>query len=101
VVLYALSHSSTLCHSFYTSLLCSAPFSDLDNCYNRLLLIGDFNFSYAHPNSQSNAPAGWHDTLKEQFVDCMKPTASIPMPTFCHNDKITSTIDYAYASLSL
>ncbi|KAI7870153.1 hypothetical protein BDF14DRAFT_1775110 [Spinellus fusiger] len=80
MVLYAPSHSYTLCHSFYTSLFCLAPFSDLDDCYNRLLLRGDFNFSYAHPNSQSNSPAGWHDMLKEQFVDCMTPTGSTPMP---------------------
>ncbi|KAI7872524.1 hypothetical protein BDF14DRAFT_1717038, partial [Spinellus fusiger] len=91
MVLYTLSHSSTLC---------SAPFSDLDNCYNRLLLMGDFNFSYAHPNSQSNAPADWHDMLKEQFVDCMTPTGSIPILAFRHNDRIMSAIDYVYASLS-
>ncbi|KAI7862100.1 hypothetical protein BDF14DRAFT_1859854, partial [Spinellus fusiger] len=82
MVLYTPSHSYTLRHSFYTSLLRSAPFSDLDDCYNGLLLMGDFNFSYARPNSQSNAPAGWHDMLKERFVDCMTPTGFTPMPTF-------------------
>ncbi|KAI7872867.1 hypothetical protein BDF14DRAFT_1749556 [Spinellus fusiger] len=63
--------------------------------------MGNFNFSYSRPNSQSNTPAGWNDMLKEWFVDCMTPTGSIPMPTFRRNDKIMSAIDYFYASLSL
>lgn len=70
---------------------------DLD----RLIIMGDFNYSYLRSQLHVNTSRRWIALLEDSFYNCMKLHDRQELPTYSRNHTIPSTIDYIFASTSM
>ncbi|KAI9494664.1 Endonuclease/exonuclease/phosphatase, partial [Zychaea mexicana] len=99
ITIYAPSSSHTARRRFFATLYNSPIFNNQHPYRQRLVLTGDFNYSYRRADYRPNAPTDWHTLLQEEFTNCLNPSADeVPYPTFRRGDSTMSTIDYIFAS---
>ncbi|KAI8139863.1 Endonuclease/exonuclease/phosphatase [Fennellomyces sp. T-0311] len=101
LTIYAPAGTTTERQSFYSA-LCASPILDQQQPYRqRLIITGDFNYSYQRTDYHRNAPPEWFAMLQDEFFNCINPNPlDRPLPTFCRGDFTMSTIDYIFASPS-
>ncbi|KAG0161905.1 hypothetical protein DFQ28_004173, partial [Apophysomyces sp. BC1034] len=78
-------------HPFYTDSFCS----------QRVIVVGDFNYTYLDHSHRWNAPSTWHAMLTDRFADCMAEMKAILTPTFRRGSSTRSLIDYNFISRDL
>ncbi|KAG2212516.1 hypothetical protein INT45_003110 [Circinella minor] len=98
LTIYAPSASPTLRHRFFTKLYHSPIFDPPLTYSQRMIITGDFNYSYQRPDLHRNAPPEWFAMLTNNFFQCINnESETTPLPTFRRGNS-TSTIDYIFAS---
>ncbi|KAG1046594.1 hypothetical protein G6F43_010926 [Rhizopus delemar] len=72
----------------------------LDINLDRLVITGDFNYSYKCPHLSSQTSLQWVSFLDDNFYNALRKDDLHELPTFQRNDNIFSTIDYIFVSQS-
>lgn len=94
------SNTASARTNFYDSLL-TLPSLSLPQIRDRLIIMGDFNYSYLRRPQMRTIPTEWTTFLHSHFKDCLTIAGEHPVPTFHRNTAVQSTIDYIYISSSL
>ncbi|OBZ81280.1 Transposon TX1 uncharacterized protein, partial [Choanephora cucurbitarum] len=101
LVIYAPANSAMECRTFFSSLIETLHSSHLTLDFDRLLVMGDFNYSYVRPNIGTATSLEWVSTLDMHCFNALQAFDLRNLPTFRRNDSITSTIDYIFVISSL
>ncbi|KAG0978525.1 hypothetical protein G6F29_009263 [Rhizopus arrhizus] len=95
LVIYAPASSGRDRRLFFNNLLTTLEAHTHSFDINRLIIAGDFNYSYLRSNLSSATSLQWVSYLDDYFSNIMHDDLSGSLPTFERNDSI-STIDYIY-----
>lgn len=68
---------------------------------DNLLIMGDFNYSFASSSHMRHIPEVWLSYLHSNYIDCITPPFTAPIPTFFRNETTQSTLDYIYSASNL
>jgi exonuclease III len=98
LVLYAPASSNQPRKKFFTKVLHLLQNTSLDLDLDRILILGDFNYSYLRSNLFSQTSIDWVSFLNNRFSNALSIGDLQEMPTFRRNDSIYSTIDYIFVS---
>ncbi|KAG1145828.1 hypothetical protein G6F37_005332 [Rhizopus arrhizus] len=94
---YAPASTSKDRREFFDSVLDAiTSVSDIDP--HRIIILGDFNYSYHRLNLPTQASLKWVSYLEESFYNVMHSGYNSNIPTFRCNDEIYSIIDYIFIS---
>ena len=100
VVIYAPTNSARERREFFSTLYTTLQSPTLALNFDRLLCMGDFNYSYLRPNLSTATSLEWVSSLDTYCFNALQAFDLHELPTFRRNDSITSTIDYIFASHS-
>ncbi|OBZ82149.1 hypothetical protein A0J61_09801, partial [Choanephora cucurbitarum] len=100
VVIYAPANSARERREFFSTLYTTLQSPTLALNFDRLLCMGDFNYSYLRPNLSTATSLEWVSSLDTYCFNALQAFDLHELPTFRRNDSITSTIDYIFASHS-
>ncbi|KAG1522711.1 hypothetical protein G6F52_005627 [Rhizopus delemar] len=98
LVLYAPASSGRQRQQFFDQVFELLHAQDLDINFDRLLITGDFNYSYARSSLSSQTSLQWISFLEDHFYNTLKKDGLHELPTFRRNESIFSTIDYIFVS---
>ncbi|KAG1037559.1 hypothetical protein G6F43_012832 [Rhizopus delemar] len=98
LVLYAPASSGRQRQQFFDQVFELLHAQDLDINFDRLLITGDFNYSYARSSLSSQTSLQWVSFLEDHFYNTLKKDDLHELPTFRRNESIFSTIDYIFIS---
>ncbi|KAG1532531.1 hypothetical protein G6F51_013062 [Rhizopus arrhizus] len=97
LVVYAPASTGKDRREFFDSVLDALnSVSDIDP--HRIIILGDFNYSYHRRNLSTQTSLKWVSYLEESFYNVMHSGDNSNIPTFRRNDEIYSTIDYIFIS---
>lgn len=100
LVLYAPASSNSERRQFFDTVLNDIFDSSLDIDFSRLIIMGDFNYSYQRSNLSYSTSIQWTSFLQDNFHNVMKRDDYVDLPTFRRNDNTLSTIDYIFVGTS-
>ena len=101
LVVYAPAHSPSMRNAFFQDILTSLTTFYGDNAPERLIVMGDFNYSPFRETGPSQIPILWQNFLCNYFIDGITSSNEIPAPTFRRGATTRSTIDYVFSSKDL
>ncbi|KAG1037102.1 hypothetical protein G6F43_012930 [Rhizopus delemar] len=100
LVIYAPATSGQHRSQFFDQLFDLLHSPTLDINLDRLVITGDFNYSYQRPHLSSQTSLQWVSFLDDHFYNALQKDDLHELPTFRRNDNIFSTIDYIFVSQS-
>ncbi|KAI8366203.1 hypothetical protein BD560DRAFT_447975 [Blakeslea trispora] len=100
LVIYAPAHCARERREFFCSLFETLMSPALALDFDRLLVMGDFNYSYRRPNLGTATSLEWVSSLDTHCFNALQTFGLHEIPTFGRNDTVTSTIDYIFVSHS-
>ncbi|EIE78298.1 hypothetical protein RO3G_03002 [Rhizopus delemar RA 99-880] len=100
LVIYAPATSGQHRSQFFDQLFDLLHSPTLDINLDRLVITGDFNYSYQRPHLSSQTSLQWVSFLDDHFYNALQKDDLHELPTFRRNDNILSTIDYIFVSQS-
>ncbi|KAG1139313.1 hypothetical protein G6F37_009854 [Rhizopus arrhizus] len=98
LVIYAPATSGQHPSQFFDQLFDFLHPPTLDINLDRLVITGDFNYSYHHPHMSSQTSLQWVSFLDDQFYNALQKDDLHELPTFRLNDNMFSTADYTFVS---
>lgn len=99
--IYAPTDSLLARRSFFDSITDFLSSSQHSINLDRLLIVGDFNYSLYRPRLSYSTSSRWLAYLDEHFYNCMMLHDRQDMPTFERLNTRPSTLDYMYISNKL
>ena len=99
LVIYAPANSAIERRTFFSTLSETLQSSHLALDFDRLLVMGDFNYSYLRPNIGTATSLEWVSFLDMHCFNALQTFDLCNLPTFRRNDTITSTIDYILSAV--
>ncbi|KAG0806282.1 hypothetical protein G6F17_011128 [Rhizopus arrhizus] len=100
LVIYAPDTSGQHRSQFFDQLFDLLHSPTLDINFDRLVITGDFNYSYQRSHLSSQTSLQWVSFLDDHFYNALQKDDLHELPTFRRNDHIFSTIDYIFVSQS-
>ncbi|KAG1517152.1 hypothetical protein G6F46_005989 [Rhizopus delemar] len=100
LVIYAPATTGQHRSQFFDQLFDLLHSPTLDINLDRLVITGDFNYSYQRPHLSSQTSLQWVSFLDDHFYNALQKDDLHELPTFRCNDNIFSTIDYIFVSQS-
>lgn len=98
--IYAPSTSGLQRRQFFDHVFDLIHTQSLNFNLDRLVIAGDFNYSYQRPHLSSQTSLQWTSFLEDHFYNALQKDDLHELPTFRRNEHIFSTIDYIFMNKS-
>ncbi|OBZ81852.1 Transposon TX1 uncharacterized protein [Choanephora cucurbitarum] len=97
-VIYAPANSDKDRRNFFSNLATRLQSTELRLDLDRLLIMGDFNYSYQRASLAVHTSLNWISFLDNYCLNALSLNVLHLLPTFERNTDIMSTIDYIFVS---